>query len=93
MKVQKTTAKIDANAEIIILNASLVSNLAFQYATVKSYLEDYTILPSENKGEYKGKMYGNRRRMIKDCYDNSPDIQESVRLYCFIEDLYDALSE
>lgn len=93
MKVQKTTAKIDANAEIIVLNASLVSNLAFQYATVKRYLENFTILPSENEGEYKGKMYGNRRRIIMHHYDDSPEIQESVRLYCFIEDLYDALSE
>lgn len=93
MKVQKTTAKIDANAEIIVLNASFVSNLAFQYATVKRYLENFTILPSENEGEYKGKMYGNRRRMITPHYDDSPEIQESVRLYCFIEDLYDALSE
>lgn len=93
MKVQKTTAKIDANAEIIVLNASLVSNLAFQYATVKRYLEDYTILPSENEGEYKGKMYGNRKRIIRPQYDKSPEIQESVCLYCFIEDLYDALSE
>lgn len=92
MKVQKTTVKIDANAEIIILNASLVSNLAFQYATVKSYLEDYTILPSENEGEYKGKMYGNRKRIIRPQYDGSPEIQEAVCLYCFIEDLYDALS-
>ena len=93
MKVQKTTAKIDANAEIIVLNASLVSNLAFQYATVKRYLEDYTILPSENEGKYKGKMYGNRKRIIRPQYDGSPEIQETVCLYCFIEDLYDALSE
>lgn len=94
MKVQKTTAKIDANAEIIVLNASLISNLAFQYATIKQYLEQYTILPSQQKDEKtECKTYGNRRRIIQSCYTNNPEIAESVSLYCFIEDLYDALSE